>query len=244
MEDKEFTISFKINRHFIIGLVVGLVLGSTGTVVAARIIGGSNTRGASGTTRTITTGSAPTEAGAVPSAAAAEISVGENDHVRGNPDARVLLVEYSDFECPFCQRHHPTMQSILQKYGDQVAWVYKHFPLSFHPQAMPAALASECAAEQGKFWEFADAVFERQEDMKTRGAQFFNDLAGQLGLNSDQFKTCFDSQKYQAKVNADMAEGQANGATGTPATFVNGILISGAVPQAQLEQVIDRELAN
>lgn len=87
-------------------------------------------------------------------------AVTNDDHIRGNKDARIKLVEYSDFECPFCQRFHPTMQQVMDKYGDQVAWVYRHFPLSFHPEAQKAAEASECvAANGGDFWDYADTLF-------------------------------------------------------------------------------------
>lgn len=249
-DKKEITFTIKINRQLILGLVIGIALGSTVTVLSAKFIGTASNRAgtdnAANPARVITTGESPeaNPSAAIPAARAAQIDVADDDHIRGSKDAPVLLVEYSDFECPFCQRHHPTMKNILQKYGDKVAWVYKHFPLSFHPQAMPAALASECASDQGKFWEYADAIFEGQEDMKARGGAFFEDLASRLGLNAGQFKDCFDSQKHLAKVNADYAEGQANGVTGTPGTFVNGVLVSGAVPEAQLASVIEQQLNN
>ncbi|MEK7510134.1 MAG: thioredoxin domain-containing protein [Patescibacteria group bacterium] len=100
----------------------------------------------------------------------AGVTVTENDHIRGSFNAPVTLVEFSDFQCPFCARFHPTVQQALQEYGDKVRWVYKHFPLDqIHPQATPAAEASECIAEQKGnegFWEFADAVFENQDRLK------------------------------------------------------------------------------
>lgn len=175
-------------------------------------------------------------------------AVNEDDHVRGDlKKAKVVLIEYSDFQCPYCQRHDPTMQQLVEEYGDQVAWVYRHFPLSFHPNAEPTSLASECAAEQGKFWEFADAMFAGQTenlegDAATADA-FVQSTAKSLGLSMTKFNDCLESAKYQDKVDADYASGQAAGVSGTPATFVNGTLVSGAVPYASLKKVVDSAIA-
>lgn len=166
--------------------------------------------------------------------------VTENDHVLGNlSKAKVVLVEYSDFECSFCKRHHPTMIDIVEEYGDDVAWVYRHFPLSFHPEATPSALASECAAEQGMFWEYGDELFENQS---TLGDELYLELATDLGLDTAQFQDCYESEKYLDKVEEQTTGGSAAGVRGTPATFVNGQLVSGAVPLSSLTQVIDLEL--
>lgn len=163
------------------------------------------------------------------------------DHVRGDlKSAKVVLVEYSDFECPFCSRHHPVMQQIMDTYGDDVAWVYRHFPLSFHPEAAPAAIASECAAQQGKFWEYADALIAGQDKL---GTAFYTELATQLGLNMNKFNSCLTNPATQALVDEDVQSGSTAGVSGTPATFVNGQLVSGAVPFASFKQMIDAELA-
>ncbi len=169
-------------------------------------------------------------------------AVTEDDHIRGDLDkAKVVLVEYSDYECPFCARHHPTMQALAAKYGDDVAWVYRHFPLtSIHPDAYPAALAAECADEQGKFWEFTDGLVENQASL---GDEYYAELAGDLGLNVTKFTDCFETEKYKSVVDADMATGRAAGVSGTPATFVNGQMISGAVDQATFEELIDAAIA-
>ncbi len=169
-------------------------------------------------------------------------AVTDTDHVRGDLDkAKVVLVEYSDYQCPFCQRHHPTMQALVEKYGDDVAWVYRHFPLtSIHPQAYPAALASECANEQGKFWEFTDDLYENQDNL---GDDYYAEVAGTLGMNVSKFTECYESEKYKSVVDGDMATARAAGVSGTPATFVNGQAISGAVDQATFEQLIDAALA-
>ncbi|MFZ2682021.1 MAG: thioredoxin domain-containing protein [Patescibacteria group bacterium] len=165
----------------------------------------------------------------------------KEDHVRGDLNkAKVVVIEYSDFECPFCGQHHPTMQQMDDEYGDEVAWVYRHFPLSFHPEANPSALASECAAEQGKFWEYADELFANQTTLST---SYYGQLAGELGLNQKKFDECLSTAKYQAVVDSHAAGGAAAGVNGTPATFINGQMISGAVPYASLKTVIDAELA-
>lgn len=163
------------------------------------------------------------------------------DHVRGDlKKAEVVVIEYSDFECPFCSRHHPTMVQLAEEYGDKIAWVYRHFPLSFHPEAEPAALASECAAEQGKFWEYADELFANQDSL---AADYYGTLAKQLGLNEKKFNDCVSSKKYQAVIDSQAAGGAAAGVNGTPATFINGQLVSGAVPYATLKGIVDAELA-
>ena len=160
-------------------------------------------------------------------------------HLLGSKNAKVKLVEYSDFQCPFCERHYPTLKKILADYGDQVSLEYKHFPLSFHPYATPAAEASECAAEQGKFWEFQDKIFEDQASLSVEQLSVW---AKQLSLNMNKFSTCLSTHKYAAKVQADYQEGQQKGVNGTPATFINGQLVSGAQPYEALKAVIDAEL--
>jgi protein-disulfide isomerase len=176
----------------------------------------------------------------VPSVPVPDIKSGE--YVKGNPNAPVTLIEYSDFECPFCQRFVPTVEQLLREYPEQVKIVYRHFPLSFHPNAQKAAEAAECAGEQGKFWEMHDILFAKAEQ-GTMGVEIWKTEASVLGLNTTQFNTCLDSGKYASKVANDMNEGAASGVSGTPATFVNGVLISGAVPYAQLKAQVDQALA-
>ncbi len=162
------------------------------------------------------------------------------DHIRGGKDAKVVLIEYSDFQCPFCSRHHPNMKKLLDEYGDKIEWVYRHFPLSFHENAKPAAIASECANEQGKFWEFADTMFANQDSL---GNDYYATVAGTLGLNTTTFKTCLTSGKYDTLIASSISAGSAAGVNGTPATFVNGQMISGAVPYDTLKGIIDQALA-
>lgn len=161
----------------------------------------------------------------------------------GQDDAKVKLIEFSDFQCPYCKVLHPTINQALSEYGDKIQFVFKQFPLSFHPQAQNAALASECANEQGKFLAYADKLFETQDSWgKTTGTQSFKNLAVQMGLQSSQFSTCLDSKKYQDKISADLTEGQSFGISGTPAIFINNRFQTGAVDYATLKGIIDSEL--
>lgn len=168
-----------------------------------------------------------------------KIEIQDGDHVAGSPDAKVKIFEFSDFQCPFCSRAAPTVKQIESQYGDEVAIIYKQFPLtSIHPEAEPAALASECAAEQGKFWEYHDLLFANQQIL---GDSNYKAWAGQLGLDQTQFDTCLDTKKYADKVKADLTKGASSGVTGTPGFLVNGRIISGACPFGVFEQAIKAE---
>ncbi|MCH7828336.1 DsbA family protein [Patescibacteria group bacterium] len=170
-------------------------------------------------------------------------TIGVNDHIRGNPNAKVTLVEFSDFECPFCQRFHPTVLRALSEYDGDLRWVYKHFPLdNIHPQARPAAEASECVWEQKGdegFWEFADAMFESQSRL---GNAFYEEVALGIGVNLSQFQTCVSERKYQDKVEQDYQQGIQGGVAGTPGSFVNGVPVRGAIPYSQLQSIIEAQL--
>jgi protein-disulfide isomerase len=171
-------------------------------------------------------------------------AVADTDIKIGNPDAKVKIIEYSDFQCPYCKAFHPSIQKAIQEYGDKILYVYKQFPLSFHPQANNASLASECANEQGKFLTYANMVFDQQANWgKTTGTQSFKTYAVKLGLNASQFNQCLDSKKYQDKVSNNLKEGQNFGVSGTPATFINSQFESGAVDYATMKGIIDKELA-
>lgn len=176
--------------------------------------------------RSATTGSTVSNNGST-----VDFTITRDDHVRGNPSAKVTLVEFSDFECPFCRQFHPTVQQALAEYGDSIRWVYKHFPLdAIHPQARPAAEASECVWEQkgdAEFWAFADAMFAQQERL---GSAFYREIAGNLGVNLSQFDTCVSTRKYQDKVENDYQQGIEAGVNGTPGSFVNGVPVRGAIP--------------
>jgi protein-disulfide isomerase len=174
-----------------------------------------------------------------------ELTLTERDHIRGNPKAPVTIVEYSDFQCPFCQRLHPSLQQILVDYPDKVRWVYRHFPLDqIHPQARPAAEASECVAEQkgnDGFWKFADSLFKNQFRL---GENLYKELAKNLGLDMAKFEECLTSRKYKDRVESDLKEGINLGVRGTPASFVNGESVFGAVPYEDLKAAVERALNN
>ena len=138
---------------------------------------------------------------------------------KGKQGAKIQIVEFSDFQCPFCSRVTAPVDEVKKHYGDDLSVTFKHFPLSFHKEAMPAALATECASEQGKFWEMHDLLFKNQKEL---AADKYPVWAGELGLNEAKFKECFDSQKYKAKVEADMAEGRRAQVRGTPSLYING----------------------
>ena len=158
---------------------------------------------------------------------------------KGPEDAPVTIVEFSDFECPFCSRVNPTLDEVMENYGEKVRIVFRQFPLPMHSNAKKAGEASLCADDQGKFWELHDAMF---ADQRNLGVDGLKGMAETLGLETETFNECLDSGKYAAQVETDLAEGAAVGVTGTPAMFINGRFISGAVPYDQLATVIDQEL--
>lgn len=178
--------------------------------------------------------------------------ISKDDHVRGDRNARIALVEYSDTECPFCKRFHPTAQQVLDVYNGKVSWVYRHYPLPFHANAQKQAEAAECANELGgndAFWKYLDAVYDRTT---SNGTGFALDklvpLAVELGLNQGKFQTCLDSGRYAAHVKEDMNGGSKAGVTGTPGNILldtktgKTVLIPGAVPFESLKTTIDEML--
>ena len=172
-----------------------------------------------------------------------EFTITEQDHIRGNPDAEVTLVEFSDLQCPFCRSFHPTVQQALEEYGDTIQWVYKHFPLdNIHPEARPAAEAAECVWKQKGdegFWAFADKVFEEQDRI---GSTLYREVAESLGMDIAKYDTCVSQRTYEDKVEQDYQQGLRAGVTGTPGSYVNGIPVKGAVPYATLKAAIDQAL--
>lgn len=170
------------------------------------------------------------------------------DHIRGNKKAKIALIEYSDLECPYCKVVHSTYKQIVDQYGDDVMWVYRHFPLEFHANAMKESEASECVAELGgddAFWQFIDLLYERT----TSGGTGFPlselaPLAAEIGVDQGRFQACLDSGKYTALVEEQLATGQASGVQGTPGNILynikekKGIVVSGARPFAQFEAQI------
>jgi protein-disulfide isomerase len=162
-----------------------------------------------------------------------------DDPARGPKDAPVTIVEFADFQCPYCARVLPTLKRLEEQYGDQIRLVFRHFPLSFHKQAAKAAEAAECAREQGKFWEMHASLFARQANLEVAD---LNQRASDLGLNTEQFGQCLESGKYSAAWRKDMSHGSSYGVSGTPAFFINGRSLSGAQPYESFAEVIEEEL--
>jgi protein-disulfide isomerase len=158
---------------------------------------------------------------------------------RGPEDAPITIVEFSDFQCPFCRRVLPTLEQVMEKYPGQVRVVYRNLPLRSHKRARPAAEAALCANDQGQFWPYHDMLFENTRQLSDEDLLRY---AGEVGLDSDQFQACYDEQRFAQQVSDDMAAARAAGANGTPAFFVNGVLLSGAKPPADFFRVIDAEL--
>ena len=158
----------------------------------------------------------------------------------GPANAPVTIVEFSDFECPFCSRIVPTMNQDKEQYGDKVRIVFRQFPLNIHPNAPKAAEASLCANVQGKFWEMHDAMFADQRNLGVPSLKTM--AAGIEGIDAEAFNQCLDSGQFAEQVQADLQAGMQAGVSGTPAMFVNGIPVSGAVPFEQISQIIDQEL--
>ena len=228
---------------FIKGIVTGIavmaILG--GVFILGKSYGGGSgsgltdtTTGGSPTVPTDTTGQQP------PAADGSRIAaVTSADHIRGDKNAPITLIEYSDFECPFCARFRPTVDQILTEYKGRVRLVYRHFPLrSIHSEAQKAAEASECAADQGKFWEMHDKLF----DLNEAGSLALANMklaAAELGFNTTSFNDCLDSGKYAQEVEKDYQDGLAGGVSGTPGSFLNGQYIAGALPFAQIQPIIE-----
>lgn len=160
---------------------------------------------------------------------------------RGPEDAEITIVEFSDFECPFCRRFHDqTYQDLLEAYPGKIRFVYRNLPLtSIHPNAMPAAIASLCANDQNAYWEFHDKLFSNEALGETTYVQY----AADLGLDVDTFTSCLSSGKHDDFISQDMDFSIGLGVQSTPTFFVNGLAIVGAQPLSNFKQLIDKELA-
>ncbi|HUO24017.1 MAG TPA: thioredoxin domain-containing protein [Candidatus Aquilonibacter sp.] len=165
--------------------------------------------------------------------------VGLDGPSRGAPSAPVTIVEFEDFQCPFCRKAQDTLQQVLLKYKDSVRFVHRDFPLQpLHPASWKAHEAARCAAEQGKFWEYRDLLYKNAPAAPEQLPTF----ASQLGLDSIAFKTCLESGKFKAAVQKDEDEGDRLGVQGTPFFFINGRPFPGAQPESEFSRVIDEEL--
>lgn len=190
------------------------------------------------------TAPAPTDAGTGEIVMA---PVSGDDHIRGSVDAPVVIVEYSDTECPFCKQFHTTMQQVVAEYGDQVAWVYRHFPLDqLHAKARNEAHATECAAELGGndgFWAFTDQVYARTNSNDSLPETELAVIAGDIGLNVNKFNDCMASDRYADKVQAMYEDAISAGGRGTPYSVIiagdTKIPLNGAQPFSQIKTVLD-----
>ncbi len=164
-----------------------------------------------------------------------------DDPSRGPKDAKVVIVEFSDFQCPFCRQAYPVVKQILRDYEGQILFIYRDFPLTdIHPQALLAAMAGECAHEQGQFWPMHDKIFENQQSMTEAD---FKRYAVQIGLNNIEFGNCLSSGKYLSEIEGDLNDGFNAGIRSTPTFVINGVQVSGVLPLNTFEQIIISELS-
>ena len=169
-----------------------------------------------------------------------EVGTGGRSSRGGGPNAPVTMIEFSDYECPFCKRADETVQQVMKTYGDKVRLVHRDFPLSIHNRARPAAEAARCAEAQGKFWEYHTKLFASQD----LSAEKLQALATEVGIDRTKFDECIAKQPFKDSIDKDIADGTDAGVTGTPAFFINGRMLSGAQPFEKFKEVIDEELAN
>lgn len=167
-----------------------------------------------------------------------EVSV-DDDPMKGNKDAAVTIIEFTDYQCPFCGRARPTVKQLVSEYGDKIHYVLRDYPLDFHPYAKKAAEAAQCAGDQGKYWEYSDELWNNQ------GALEIVDLkkyAATIKLDQKKFDECLDQGKFSAEVDKDQADGAKAGVSGTPSFFINGQMITGAQPAEKFKEMIDQAL--
>lgn len=226
---------------FTMGILVGITLASLAAfIMTFSLLRADLTNDASNTTNSKVAGAeVDVNANTVPTPTVADIEVTSDDHIRGDVNAPVTLVEYSDFECSYCSRVKPTLDQVLEEFDGQVRLVFRHFPLSFHTNAQKAGEASECAGDQDKFWEMHDVLFENQSAL---GVDSLKSYAADLGLNTSTFNDCLDNGTHATTVSDGLTEGATYGVQGTPATFVNGTLVSGAQPFESFKAAIESAL--
>lgn len=235
-------------QMFLIGalIIAAFLIGSLWTKVQYLEKNGSSTKATAG--QAVPQAALPNQTGQ-PSGKIKDVT--SKDHIQGNKNAKITLVEYSDLECPFCKRFHPTMQDLMKTYGDKIRWVYRHFPLSFHANAQKESEATECVAELGgddAFWDYVDKMFEKTTSNGTGFAlDQLGPLAAEVGVNQSAFQSCLDNGKYEKLVKDQIADGTTGGVSGTPSTFLidrNGKsqIIVGAQPIDAFKTEIDKLL--
>lgn len=169
-----------------------------------------------------------------------QIAPRADDRSRGPADAPVVIVEFSDFECPYCARATATLDALLARYPDEIRFVYRDFPLPNHPNAFKAAEAGHCAHDQGRFWEYHDRLFSAQDALDVESLKRH---AAELGLDTGAFDACLDDGRHEPSVDREMASGRDHGAASTPTLFINGRPVFGALPLEVFEQMVREELA-
>ncbi len=169
-----------------------------------------------------------------------EIEILADDPSRGPDDAPIVLVEFSDFQCPYCQRATATLEELLDRYEGQIRFVYKDYPLPSHAQAFKAAEAANCAQDQGMFWPFHDKLFASQDSLDVESLKTY---AADLGLDGESFAGCLDEGRYADRVEQDLNIGRQYGVSSTPTVFINGRTVTGAVPIEMFDAIIKEELA-
>jgi protein-disulfide isomerase len=227
----------KSSPSIAIALVVGIAIGAVGTYAACNKGDGKDVEAAKPAPAAAKQDLKP--APAAPAVQYFNVPFDAAQPTKGPADAKVTIIEVSDFECPFCNRVNPTMQKILETYPKDVRVVWANNPLGFHRNALPAAEAAYAAHEQGKFWEFHDKLFANQRALTREN---FEKFAQELGLDMAKFKAALDSGKFKAQIQKEQALYTSRGARGTPGFFINGRLFSGAQPFEAFQKVIDEEL--
>lgn len=169
-----------------------------------------------------------------------KVSTADSAGTLGPANAPVKMVEFADFQCPFCERSEGPIKEVLKKYGKRIHFVYMDFPLSIHHNALRAALAARCAADQGKFWQYHDALFADQSALDAKGLKA---TAARLGLKTKAFDQCLDAAKHLPQIQKSEREGAEIGVNGTPTFVINGVMMTGAQSAGQLEEAIDAQLA-
>jgi protein-disulfide isomerase len=170
------------------------------------------------------------------------LKITKDDVILGDPNAPITMIEYSDYQCPFCKRFFDESEAILRKEyieSGKVKMIYRDFPLPGHPYAMPAAEAANCAKDQGKFWAYHDLIFKNQNNLATID---YLKLAEELKMNVQEFKNCLDSKKYTQKIQNDYNSASSIGVNGTPTFFINGKQVVGAQPYSVFKNIIEQEL--
>ena len=170
----------------------------------------------------------------------------EGEYFLGDKGAAITIVEYSDFECPYCSRGYDVVKRVKEVYGDKIKFIYKHLPLDFHPKAMPAAKYFEAIAMQDtkKAFKFHDEIFENQSKLKSEGVKFMETTAKNLGVNMSKLKKDLESEKVKSKIDEHIAEARKFGITGTPGFIINGVTLKGAYPFPEFKKIIDRHLGS